>query len=271
MKENKEKFLCEEWEKEADRIIAEVESASELSEIKVTEEMDQSLMQKIKEYEEERAFENLSEDDQEAVRLGRKLQEKRKRKSPRRYLAVAAVAIMVMAFGITSMGGPERIVTMVKQMMGGRENIRIESEDENRPDNGTFDEEAVYEQIKDELGVEAVRLRGLPEGTEFIKGVVMRDAQRATLAYQIKDNVLAYEMTVNYSETSFGYDIEDELLSEYIMHLEGTDIYVKQYKVEESGDVIFTAQFEVNKVAYLLSGDVSKSDFELILKNLHFF
>lgn len=271
MKQNKEEFLRGEWEKEADRIIAEVESASELSEMKVTEEMDQSLMQKIKEYEEARALENLSEEDKEAVRLGRKLQEKRKRKSPRRYIAVAAVAIMVMAFGITSMGGPERIVNMVSQMIGGRDTVIVESEDENRPENGTFDEEALYDQIKDKLGVEAIRLTGLPEGAEFVKGEIFLQDQSAMIIYAVDGKTLAYEMACNYSDGSLGYDVEDELLKEYTIKVEETEIFVKQYKIKESGETIYTAQFEVNKVVYLLSGDLSEEKFELILKNLHFF
>lgn len=43
------------------------------------------------------------------------------RKPLKIYLALAAVIVCVLAMGITSMGGPERVVRMVRQAVGDRE------------------------------------------------------------------------------------------------------------------------------------------------------
>ena len=73
----------------------------------------------------------LSPEDREALELGRKMmkaeigrdekgnEKPRRRKKPVKiYLALAAVIICVMAMGITSIGGPKRVVRMVRQAVG---------------------------------------------------------------------------------------------------------------------------------------------------------
>ena len=83
--------------------------------------------------EREEAINNLSEEDRKALELGRKMlkaevgtadtSEKKvhyRRKPLKIYLALAAVIVCVLAMGITSMGGPERVVRMVRQAVGDR-------------------------------------------------------------------------------------------------------------------------------------------------------
>ena len=89
--------------------------------------------------EREEAVNNLSEEDRKALELGRKMlkaevgagqgdssgnveKKAHYRKKPLKiYLVLAAVIVCVMAMGITSMGGPERVVRMVKQAVGDRD------------------------------------------------------------------------------------------------------------------------------------------------------
>ena len=84
--------------------------------------------------EREEAINNLSEEDRRALELGRKMlkaevgtadtSEKKvhyRRKPMKIYLALAAVIVCVLAMGITSMGGPERVVRMVRQAVGDRD------------------------------------------------------------------------------------------------------------------------------------------------------
>ena len=87
--------------------------------------------------EREEAINHLSEEDREALELGRKMLKagigqndpeepsgkkvRRKKKPLKMYLALAAVIVCVLAMGITSMGGPERIVRMMTQNVGDRE------------------------------------------------------------------------------------------------------------------------------------------------------
>ena len=82
------------------------------------------------------AYAKLSEEDQEALRLGRELQKRRKEKEeekPRakrrhhwkRITAAAAVLVLVIGIGTTGVGGPKRIVEMVEGTFGGRDASRV--------------------------------------------------------------------------------------------------------------------------------------------------
>ena len=115
--------------------------------------------------EREEAISHLSEEDREALELGRKMLKagigqndpeepsgkkvRRKKKPLKMYLALAAVIVCVLAMGITSMGGPERIVRMMTQNVGDREVDQVDSnhvDKENKVIEGE-DEEKAYQEI----------------------------------------------------------------------------------------------------------------------------
>ena len=89
------------------------------------------------------AYAKLSEEDQEALRIGREMmknqsEEKkiytmyRKKRNIRRIVALAAVLILVMAVGMTSIGGPERMLQFMKSSVGGRQVSKVNSSDKNK-------------------------------------------------------------------------------------------------------------------------------------------
>ena len=141
--EKLEDFLKSELMKEGDEILAEIEADESLKDISLPEEMDEGLWKKIqKKQAEKAAYEALSEKDKEALRLGREMMmlnecgedgdkdEKKtlvecdavddgesdvennsvkvvkysKKRKRRIYLLVAAVAVLALAAGMTSIG-----------------------------------------------------------------------------------------------------------------------------------------------------------------------
>ena len=73
--DNLDKLLKAELEKEAGEIMEEVDSDESLQDISFPEDLDEKMWSKIQEYEEQqKAYEKLSDDDKEAIRLGREVQ-----------------------------------------------------------------------------------------------------------------------------------------------------------------------------------------------------
>lgn len=73
--DNLGKLLKAELEKEAGEIMEEVDSDESLQDISFPEDLDEKMWSKIQEYEEQqKAYEKLSDDDKEAIRLGREVQ-----------------------------------------------------------------------------------------------------------------------------------------------------------------------------------------------------
>ena len=142
------------------------------------------------------AYAKLSEEDQEALRLGREMMKnqseekkiytiRRKKRNIRRIVALAAVLILVMAVGMTSIGGPERMLQFVKSSVGGRQVSKVNSSDKNKIIEEE-DEEKAYEKIAEEFGIAPVRLWWYPENMEFENMILDTDIQVAEVDYLYK-------------------------------------------------------------------------------------
>lgn len=226
------------------------------------------------------AYAKLSEEDQEALRLGREMlknqsEEKkiytirRKKRNIRRIVALAAVLILVMAVGMTSIGGPERMLQFMKSSVGGRKVSQVDSSDKNKIIEEE-DEEKAYEKIEKEFGIAPVRLWWYPENMEFENMILDTDIQVAEVDYLYKDKKIEYFVSASYGEVSWGYDNEDKKIDYYCEQVKSTDIEVTEYETPETERNRYVAEFEYKKLHYCLSGELTKEEIENILKNLYF-
>ena len=208
--DNLGKLLKAELEKEAGEIMEEMDSDESLQDISFPEDLDEKMWSKIQEYEEQqKAYEKLSDDDKEAIRLGREVQAlrggentkdhlkkdvesdsyidnvvpiehvkhetdnkasddgtneeiekeagKKKVKKRKRhwkvYGIVAIVAVLAMMWSMVSIGGTPFFGRVLNDIIGDREMVKVNTEredgDKNKIDN--YDEESVYEEIKDKF------------------------------------------------------------------------------------------------------------------------
>ena len=227
------------------------------------------------------AYAELSEEDQEALRLGREMlknqsEEKkiytmhRKKRNIRRIVALAAVLILVMAVGMTSFGGPERMLQFMKSSVGGRKVSQVDSSDKNKIIEEE-DEEKAYEKIAEEFGIEPVRIIWRPKGMEFIKMELDTDIQVAELDYQYNQKRIEFFVSASYGEVAWGADSEDKKVEHYYYsQVKEANIEVTGYETPETGRNRYVAELEYNKVYYCLSGEMKKEEMENILKNLYF-
>lgn len=226
------------------------------------------------------AYAKLSEEDQEALRLGREMMKnqseekkiytmRRKKRNIRRVVALAAVLILVMAVGMTSIGGPERMLQFMKSSVGGRKVSQVDSSDKNKVIEEE-DEEKAYEKIEKEFGIAPVRLWWYPENMEFENMILDTDIQVAEVDYLYKDKKIEYFVSASYGEVSWGYDNEDKKIDYYCEQVKSTDIEVTEYETPETERNRYVAEFEYKKLHYCLSGELTKEEIENILKNLYF-
>lgn len=171
-KDDLEQVIKEDLYREAESIQREV-NASEIEEVSSTLKNDirSKLQERIDAYEEEQAYAGLSEKDREALKLGRKLQEERSAvKEARRkrrwkmYAATAAAAVLVLTVGMTSMGGAEKLASVIEQVVGGRKVVKVNSDEGNKVSENE-DEKKAYQEIKDTFGVTPVKLTNQRKGT----------------------------------------------------------------------------------------------------------
>lgn len=226
------------------------------------------------------AYAKLSEEDQEALRLGREMMKnqseekkiytiRRKKRNIRRIVALAAVLILVMAVGMTSFGGPERMLQFMKSSIGGRKVSQVDSSDKNKIIEEE-DEEKAYEKIGEEFGIQPVRIVWRPNGMKFKKMLLDTDIQLAELEYLYNGENTEFMISASYGEASLGADNEDEIIDYYCINEENVPIEVTEYKTPETEMNRYKAEFKYNNLYYCLTGTMTKEEMENILKNLYF-
>lgn len=274
MDEEMKRFLQEELKKEADQIMREVEADPEVADLTAPSEIDQKLYEQIKQYKEEHYApeETLSGEQQELIRLGKIYKRKQKR---RKYVVLAAAVVSAFAVGITSFGGPERIFHKFNWNIGDREQTNFDSDDEDIVAAKVSEEEEAYQKIKDEFGIEPVRMMYLPENMKFQDIIIYREMQNIQIIYTDGDDenkTLRYQVSTSYRDASNGLDVEDLLIKEERVEVKGVSIKIKYYRIEQGNSEHISAMFEYQDIQYLLSiNNIKADEFEKILKNLKFF
>lgn len=274
-------FLNKQLQQEADQIEKELEEHPELMNLSPDDSVKKKLYEQIEEYEKQKVLSRLSAEDQEALRLGRMLQKERQEEKDRRSVrkhrvgwkravAVAAVMVFVLGLSITSVGGPERVLEVMQQVVGGREMTQIESDNDETLKSGENEEEKAYQQIKDELGIDPVRIVSNNIDLKFVEVETDPWLQTANVLYEKEGNILSYIISCSYVDESIGIDVEDQLVDTYSYDTGGFIVEIKEYFISESKETEFSAEFEYEKVHYQLMGIMEREDLEEILKNLHF-
>lgn len=255
---------------EVDRIMEEVNCDPAVADVTVPPELRNKIFQRIRVLEAEKAKENLSDENEELIRLGKIYKRRRKY---RKYYALAAAAVLAMAFGITSLGGPERVFEVAKRFIAGREQVQINSQDEDIKTIPIVDEAEAYQKIEDEFGFYPVSMNYLPEGIHFQEATVGEEIQGANLIYnQGKAVGVAYFIRPNYRTSSLGTDVEDKLADEYKMQVSGVEIAVKEYFVEAENKNRWVVEFLYKDVQYFIRiTDCSKEEVKKIVENLYFY
>lgn len=287
-KDQLKEILKDQLNREAKQIEEEVglndhEEIPDELKLRMKNALDQKIREREKRSEDTKrtdAYAKLSEEDREALRIGREMlknqsEEKkiytmrRKKRNIRRIVALAAVLILVMAVGMTSFGGPERMLQFMKSSVGGRQVSKVNSSDKNKIIEEE-DEELAYEDAEKEFGIGVVRILGKLDEMQFDKMILDRDLQVAELSYNYKDGKIQFIISAAYGETAWGSDNEDIVIDNYFIKRKETTIEVKKYKMSEKSKDRFAAEFEYKDLHYCITGTINEIEIKKILDNLYF-
>lgn len=210
----------------------------------------------------------FSAEDKELIRLGRIY---KKRKKLHRYLVAVAAIVCVLAFGITSMGGPKKVFEKFNWTLAGREQTNVDSDNDDVVQMGDVKEDEVYQEIEDRYGFLAVRPIYRPEGVKFLEASIGGEIQGINVLYGKNDKVkMTYVIRPNFKTSSIGKDIEDDFIQEYIEETEDAVIYIRKYIFDDTEER-WSVQFEYQEVSYsMLIMDSNEAEVRKIVENLFF-
>lgn len=200
---------------------------------------------------------------------GKKKVKKRKRHW-KVYGIVAIVAVLAMMWSMVSIGGTPFFGRVLNDIIGDREMVKVNTEredgDKNKVDE--YDEFQVYEEIKEKLGVDVVRLKRTSEDMLLVQSDIDESLKRVCLIYENEDGIIQYQMEIQVENKSYGYDIEDEKIKEFQIEVGGHTIDVSQYQLPNGGKEN-VAKFVYKDVFYTLNGIMDEEKFKDLLKNLY--
>ena len=335
MKQNKKLSLQEEVENAAERVEREIAENPDLKDIQVSDRMEAALLAEIQAYEKRRGQEHstgedtaefgeelapnftertkdnpeifLSEEDREALRLGRELLKKKEdepklfevnteyhkhlnsdekeakknkgRKTSvfrmprgRRFIiAFAAVLVLVVGTSVTSVGSKSYLKILWEKIHGGQAMQVVNVEDMETQDSEDGDEVTAYREVREDLGTLSVRIGYKPVGMRLKEYTIDAEQKLAKLFYSYNGEVIRFVIYLNNADSSLSQKEEDELIDNFTVDTEKQSIMVKEYDVKKYPDSRFIADFEYKGVKYQLKGIMDKDQFIKIIKGLTYF
>ena len=257
MKELKKLSLKEEVDKEAQEIEKEIESRDDLDDIKVSEDMETSLFNKIQEYEYDKRIKKTVS---------------RSRKKHRLFFALAAVLILVCGSVITGTGSKSYWKVLWERVAGDENLSYVDVENMESQDTEDLDEVQVFNQIRKEIGISSVRFGYRPENMAFESYEIDKNQKRAILLYNYNNRIIRYSMYMNDKDSSHGQTEIDQLSDEYQIRINpDINVNIKVYTVDNRKEDRYVAEFEYMDAQYKLMGLIEKEEFNKIVENLIFY
>ena len=255
MKKLKKLSLENEIKKEAEQIEKKVRKDRSLDDIKVSDEMEKELFNKIQDYEYDKRHKKVV---------------RKKKKSKLVIGALAAVLILVCGSVMTSVGSKSYWKTLWNDSNGDEQNNGIDVENMESIETEDIDEMEVDKKITKVMGVSLVKMQYKPKDMVLKRYIIDEEQRMAILFYQYGEEVIKYYMYTNSTDSSFGEKTVDQLLDEYEFQNGKHSILVKQYEIKNSDEERYIAEFEYNDIHYQIKGSMEKEEFEKILENLFF-
>lgn len=254
MKDLKKLSLNEEVKREAEQIEKEVENRSDLDDIKVSDDMEASLFNKIQEYEYDKRL--------------KKVHYRRKR----RYIIVALAAVIVLVCGsvMTGVGSKSYWKVIWERIAGDAEVSYIDVENMDSQNSEDIDEVGVYREINEKFGVSIVRFEYKPRGMALSRYTLDEEQRKAYLFYEYEGEVIKYSIYMNDADSSFGQKELDKLSDQYEIENNGVKISIEQFDIDNSENKRYIAEFEYKDIHYQLKGVMVKEEFDKIIKYLVF-
>lgn len=184
--------------------------------------------------------------------------------------AMAAVFVLVLGLGMTSVGSKSYWKELLDVLMGKESARMIDVEDMDKKDTEDIDEILVYREIGEKLGQAPVRMRYKPKGMRVVDYDIDETLQLARLLFRYNGGIVRYSIYASQEDSSWAEKEEDIIAEEYTKEINGVEIEVDEINKPNQKEQTKAARFEYKGMHYEIKGEIEDSEFEKILENLYF-
>lgn len=272
--------------KEGNRIARELESDEKLDDVKedAPELLGKIIGQLQKEgkwddeaYQKEtkkEIYDLLPEEDQLALKRGRRLAKieqrwKKKRKVIMRRTAgiVVVVGMLMAGFGVKA--NREYVINILGRFTSGGQSIFIDKTDDKALQGR---EENDRQKIKEDIGIDAPSFIYRPSEWTYEECMIDKETRNARMIYT-DENGYQFLVYMNKESASMQeiLDVDGKILREYNIYDRylGIDIQIQSLKGNKEKDY-YKAEFNYNNTYYLFLGKMEKEEFDQIIEKIMF-
>ena len=220
----------------------------------------------------ERPEDQLSAEDQEALRLGRELLHTPKKKNPtilpkilKGITGAAVVALGVFVLSMSSEANRVKLLSAWNSIVG--DELRIDIDSENNIQN--IKEEEAYNVIKEILGISPVRLLYKPQSLEYSDCEIDETAKIANLYYLYNNTIISICMYGNGLEAKRSLKFDGSIVDLVKVNY-NEKITAKIWSIRNENEETYLSEFEYEEAYYLIWASMNKKEFEKMISNIAF-
>ena len=235
---------------------------------KIDEDLDAWAEERMKMLMESEELQDIHMPEDSLEKLHQKINARKKKLLGRKriHMLVAAAAVMTALLGVGLVGSGKKVYEpkVTQNARGDEVTTKVNNADLTA---SQYDEEAVCQEIQDELGVLPIWFSYRPEGMELTWYQIDTDLGEAVLEYSIKDNTIHVYIFEKNSDSSIDLQYDGEVLETDMLESVGVEMPVYRREGSAQGSYYATV-FDYLNTSYSISADVSEEEFKKIIENI---
>ena len=221
-----------------------------------------------------RPEDQLSAEDQEALRLGRELLHTPKKKNPtilpkilKGIAGAAVVALGVFVLSMSSEANRVKLLSAWNSIVGDELRVNID-DNRNQVFEKELEEQEAYEKIEKNLNIEAPKIIYIPEGMRYDDYLINNNDKMAVVYYNYNDVIISICMYNKDSNSNHSQKFDGEIVDSVQIYAEEIDTEI--WKLDDSQGDVYVSQFERGDIYYTICGNMEEKEFKKMISSIIF-
>lgn len=235
---------------------------------KIDEDLDAWAEERMKMLMESEELQDIHMPEDSLEKLHQKINARKKKLLGRKriHMLVAAAAVMTALLGVGLVGSGKKVYEpkVTQNARGDEVTTKINNEEMMT---SQYDEEAVCQEIQDELGVLPIQFKYRPNGMELTWYQIDLVTGEAILEYSVNENFIHIYIFEKNDNSTISAQYDGVVLGTETIESVGEDVPL--YEIEGSSEgTYYEITFDYLNTSYSISSAMEKEEFQKIIENI---
>lgn len=235
---------------------------------KIDEDLDAWAEERMKMLMESEELQDIHMPEDSLEKLHQKINARKKKLLGRKriHMLVAAAAVMTALLGVGLVGSGKKVYEpkVTQNTRGDEVTTKINNEEMMT---SQYDEEAVCQEIQDELGVLPIQFKYRPNGMELTWYQIDLVTGEAILEYSVNENFIHIYIFEKNDNSTISAQYDGVVLGTETIESVGEDVPL--YEIEGSSEgTYYEITFDYLNTSYSISSAMEKEEFQKIIENI---